>query len=192
VREVIVQCARGLGCRLRRFVEQEVDLRQRRQTLIGADLAHVAHQRGATEDRNRHAGESGCLQAADAGADASDAPPELRGFQPFDRMVAKNVARRQQRQGDRLFIMRRGLLPGHPDQLLLPHHLSAGEIVHAGDQSNIDLAALHTSDQRGRKRAVQLQLNARKGFAENPEDRGEHEGRIKVGRAQHDVPLDVG
>ena len=187
-----MQGARGLGRRHRRFIEQEVDLRQRRQTLIGADLAHVAHQRGATEDRNRHAGESGCLQTADTGADASDAPSEPRGFQPFDRMVAKNVARRQQRQGDRLFVMRRGLLPGHPDQLLLPHHLSAGEIVHAGDQSNIDLAALHTSDQRGRKRAVQLQLNARKGFAENPEDRGEHEGRIKVGRAQHDVPLDVG
>ena len=87
--------------------------------------------------------------------------------------------------------MRRGLLAGHPDQLLLPYHLSAGEIVHAGHQRDIDLAALHASDKRCREGAVQLQLNARKGFAENPEDRGEHEGGIEVGGAEHDVAFDV-
>ena len=106
-------------------------------------------------------------------------------------MVAIDIARRQQRQGDRLFVMRRGLLPGHPDQLLLPHHLSAGEIVHAGHQRDIDLAALHASDKRCREGAVQLQLNARKGFAENPQDRGKHEGGIEVGGAEHDVAFDV-
>jgi hypothetical protein len=106
-------------------------------------------------------------------------------------MVAKDIAGRQQRQRDRLFVMRRGLLPGHPDQLLLPHHLSAGEIVHAGHQRDIDLAALHASDKGCRERAVQLQLNARKGFAENPENRGEHEGGIEVGGAEHDVTFDV-
>ena len=106
-------------------------------------------------------------------------------------MVAIDIARRQQRQGDRLFVMRRGLLPGHPDQLLLPHHLSAGEIVHAGHQRDIDLAALHAPDERCREGAVQLQLNARKGFAENPQDRGEHEGGIEVGGAEHDVAFDV-
>ena len=87
--------------------------------------------------------------------------------------------------------MRRGLLPGHPDQLLLPHHLSAGEIVHAGHQRDIDLATLYASDQRCREGTVQLQLNARKGFAENPQDRGKHEGGIEVGGAEHDVAFDV-
>ena len=75
----------------------------------------------------------------------------LDGLQPFDRMVAKNIAGRQQRQRDRLFVMRVGLLAGHPDQLLLPHHLSAGEIVHVGDQRDIDFAALHAADQRRRE-----------------------------------------
>jgi hypothetical protein len=107
-------------------------------------------------------------------------------------MVTKNVAGRQQRKRDRLFIMRRGLLAGHPDQLLLPHHLSAGEVVHAGHQRDIDFAALHAADQRRRKRAVQLDLHPRKGRAKNPQDRRQHEGRIEVRGAQHDVALDVG
>ena len=81
-------------------------------------------------------------------ADAGNAPTQPRSFQLFDRMVTKNVAGRQQRKRDRLFIMRRGLLAGHPDQLLLPHHLSAGEVVHAGHQRDIDFAALHAADQR--------------------------------------------
>ncbi len=34
-------------------------------------------------------------------------------------------------------------------------------------------------------------MNARKGFAENPENRGEHEGGVKVGGAEHDVAFDV-
>lgn len=112
---------------------------------------HVAYQRGAAEDGDGHAGESGGLQTADAGADAGNAPSQPCGFQALDRMVAKDIARWQQRQRNRLFVMRRGLLPGHPDQLLLPHHLSAGEIVHAGHQRDIDLAALHASDKRCRE-----------------------------------------
>ena len=106
-------------------------------------------------------------------------------------MVAKDIARRQQRQGDRLFVVRRGLLPGHPDQLLLPHHLSAGEIIHAGHQRDIDLAALHASDKRCRERAVQLQLDARKGFPEDSEDRREHEGGIEVRGTEYDMTFDV-
>ena len=106
-------------------------------------------------------------------------------------MVAKDIARRQQRQGDRFFVMRRRLLSGHPDQLLLPHHLSAGEIVHAGHQRDIDLAALYASDKRCRERAVQFQLNARKGFAENPQNRGKHEGGIEIRGAEYDVTFDV-
>jgi hypothetical protein len=107
-------------------------------------------------------------------------------------MVAIDIAWRQQRERNRLFIVRGGLLPDHPDQLLLPHHLSAGEIVHPGDQRNIDFAALDASDQRRRERAVQLDLNARKGFAEYFQDRRQHEGGIEVGRAQHDVTFDIG
>ncbi len=169
--EVVVQGVRSLGRRFLRFIEQKIDLRQRWQAFISADLAHVANQRRAAEHSHRHAGKSRGLQAADAVADAGDAPSELRGFQPFDRMVTKNVARRKQRKRDRLFIMRRGLLAGHPDQLLLTYHLSAGKIVHAGDQGDIDFAALHTPDQRGRKRAVQLELHTRKCFAKDLEDR---------------------
>ena len=81
-------------------------------------------------------------------ADAGDPPSQPRSFQLFDRMVTKDVAGRQQRKRDRFFVVRRRLLAGHPDQLLLPHHLSPGEVVHAGHQRNIDLAALHTADQR--------------------------------------------
>ena len=192
MREIVVQGARGLGCRRRRFVQQQIDLRQRRQPFIFADLAHVAHQRAAAQHGDRHAGESRGLQAADTVADAGYAPSALGGFQPLDRMVAKDVARRQQRQRDRLFIMRGGLLADHPDQLFLPHHLSAGEIVHPGHQRDIDLAALHTADQRRRQRAVQLQLHPRKGFSKNLEDRRQHERGIEVRRAEHDVALDVG
>jgi hypothetical protein len=77
MREIVVQGARGLGCCGRRFVQQQVDLRQRRQPFILADLAHVAHQRGAAEHRHRHAGESRGLQTADAVADAGNAPAQL-------------------------------------------------------------------------------------------------------------------
>jgi hypothetical protein len=101
-------------------------------------------------------------------ADAGDAPSQARRFQLFDCMVTKNVSGRQQRKRNRLFIMRGGLLAGHPDQLLLPHYLSAGEVVHAGHQRDIDFAALYATDQRGRKRAVQLDLDPRKGRAEDP------------------------
>jgi len=66
-------------------------------------------------------------------------------------MVAKDVARRQQRKRDRLFIVRRRLFTGHPDQLLLSNHLSTGEVVHAGHKRDIDFAALHASDERRRK-----------------------------------------
>jgi hypothetical protein len=85
-----------------------------------------------------------------------------------------------------------GLFAGHPDQLFLPHHLSAGEIVHARHERNIDFAALDASDQRRRQRAVQLELDARKGLAEYLQDRRQHEGGIEVGRAEHDVAFDVG
>lgn len=34
-------------------------------------------------------------------------------------------------------------------------------------------------------------MNARKGFAENPQDRGEHEGGIEVWGAEHDVTFNV-
>ena len=125
-------------------------------------------------------------------ADAGDTPAQPRGFQLFDRMVAKNIARRQQRERDWFFIVCRGLLADHPDQLFLPHHLSAGEIIHAGHQRNIDFAALDASDQRRRERAVQLELNARKSLAENLQDRRQHEGGIEVGRAEHDVAFDIG
>jgi hypothetical protein len=192
MREVIVQRACGLRCRRRRFVEQEIDLGQRRQPFGSADLAHIAHQRASAEHGHRHAGERRGLQAGDAVADAGDAPSQARGLQLLDRMVAEDIARRQKRERDRLFIVGGGLLAGHPDQLFLPHHLSAGEIVHPGHERNIDFAALDASDQRRRQRAVQLQLDARKGFAENFQDRRQHEGGIEVGRAEHDVAFDVG
>jgi hypothetical protein len=107
-------------------------------------------------------------------------------------MVAIDISRRQQRERHRFFIVGRGLLAGHPDQLLLPHHLSAGEIVHAGHERNIDFTALDASDERRRERAVQLDLDARKGLAKDLEDRRQHEGGVKVGRTEHDVALDIG
>ena len=192
MREIVVQGARGLRRCGRRLVEQKVDLRQRREPFLFADLAHVAHQRTSSEHGDRHAGERRGLQPADAVADAGDAPSELGGFQCFDRVVAKDVARRQQRQRDRCFIMRGGLLAGHPDQLLLAHHLPAGEVVHPGHQRDVDVTALHATDQRRRQRAVQLQLNARKGLSKDFQDRRQHEGSIEVRCAQHDVAFDVG
>lgn len=192
MREIVVQGAGGLRRRGRRFIEQKVDLRQWRQPFLFADLAHVAHQCASAEHGDRHAGERRGLQPADAVADAGNAPSEPGGFQGFDRVVAKDVARRQQRQRHRRLIMRGGLLAGHPDQLLLPHHLAAGEVVHPRHQRDVDVAALHASDQRRRQRAVQLKLNPRKGLSEDLQDRGQHERGIEVRRAEHDVALDVG
>jgi hypothetical protein len=187
-----VQGARGLGRRGRRFVQKKINLGQLRQPFVDADFAHVANQRGTAEHGHRHSGEGRGLQAADAVTDTGDAPSPSRSLEPFDCMIAKDVARRQQRKRDRLFIMRRGLLAGHPDQLLLTHHLSAGEVVHAGHQRNIDFAAFHASDQRRRERAVQLELNPREGLAEYFQNRRQHEGGVEVGRAEHDVALDIG
>jgi hypothetical protein len=192
MREIVVQGARRFRRRGRRLVEQKINLRQRRQPFLFTDLAHVAHQRASSEHGDGHAGERGGLQPADAVTDAGDAPSEPGGFQCFDRVVAKDVARRQQRQRDRCFIMCGGLLTGHPDQLLLAHHLSAGEVVHPRHQSDVDVTALHASDQRRRQRAVQLQLYARKGLPKDFQDRGQHEGGIEVRCAEHDVAFDVG
>jgi hypothetical protein len=192
VREVVVQGARGLGRRGRRFVQEKINLGQRWQPFLDADFAHVANQRGTAEHGDRHSGEGRCLQTADTVADTGDAPAKSRRLEPLDRMIAIDISRRQQRERDRFFIVGRGLLAGHPDQLLLPHHLSAGEIVHAGHERNIDFAALDASDERRRERAVQLDLDTRKGLAKDLEDRGQHEGSVKVGRAEHDVALDIG
>lgn len=115
MREIFVQRAGSLGCRVRRFVQQQIDLRQRRQTLFDPDLAHAADQRAAAEDGNRHVGEGRRLQASDAVADAGDAPPQPRGFQLFDGMVAIDVAGRQKRQRNRGFIVRGRLFARHPD-----------------------------------------------------------------------------
>ena len=87
--------------------------------------------------------------------------------------------------------MRGGLLAGHPDQLLAPHHLAARKIVHAGDERDVDIAALDQAHQRRRERAIELDLDARKGFSEHAEDLRQHEGRIEVGRAEHDLTLDL-
>jgi len=38
------------------------------------------------------------------------------------------------------------LLACHPNQLFLPHNLTAGEIIHARHQRYVDFAALHASD----------------------------------------------
>src|SRR2546430_13295886 len=47
------------------LVEQQLDLRQRRQALVGADLAHGRHERAATEHGYGHAGEGGGLQRSE-------------------------------------------------------------------------------------------------------------------------------
>jgi hypothetical protein len=192
MREIFVQRARGLGGRVGRFVEQEVDLRKRRQAFLFPEFAHAADQRAAAEHGDSHARESRRLQASDAVADACQAPAQPRGFQLFDGMVAIDVARRQKRQRDRRFIVGVGMLARHPDQLLLPHHLAAGEIVHPGHQRNVDFAALDPSHQRRRQRAVQFDLDPWKRGPENPQDRGQHECRVQVWRAENDMSLDVG
>jgi hypothetical protein len=150
MREIFVQRAGSLGCRARRFVQQQIDLRQRRQAFLDPDLAHAADQRAAAENGNRHVGEGRRLQASHAVADARDAPAQTRGFQLFDGMVAIDVAGRQKCQRNRRFIVSGRLFARHPDQLLLPHHLAAGEIVHPGHQGDIDFAAFDAPNQRRR------------------------------------------
>jgi hypothetical protein len=84
----------GFGRCARRFVEQQIDLRKRRQAFLGSELSHVADQRAATEHRDRDSGEGCRLQSANAVADAGDAPSQARGFQPLDGMVAIDIAGR--------------------------------------------------------------------------------------------------
>lgn len=181
----------SLGGCTRRFVQQQIDFRKRRQAFLNPDLAHAANQRAAAEYGHRHAGESGRLQTSHAVADARDAPAQTRGLQLFDGMVAIDVARRQERQRDRRFVVRGRLLARHPYQLLLPHHLAAGEIVHAGHQGNVDFAALDAPDQRRRQRAIQFDLNPRKCGPEDPQNRRQHERRVEIRRAENDMSLDV-
>jgi hypothetical protein len=145
-----VQRAGRLGCCVWRFVEQQIDLRKRRQAFLDPDFAHAADQRAAAENGDRHAGEGRRLQASHAVADAGDAPAQARSFQSFDGMVAIDIARRQKRERDRRFIVAGRLLTRHPYQLFLAHHLAAGEIVHPGHQRDIDFAALDPPDQRCR------------------------------------------
>lgn len=42
------------------------------------------------------------------------------------------------------------LFPCHPYQLFLPHDLTAREIIHPRHHGDVDLAALHASDEGGR------------------------------------------
>ncbi len=65
MREVVGSAVAGLRRGAAGFVEQELDLRQRRQALIRPDLAHRRHQRAAAEHGYGHAGEGSGLQAAD-------------------------------------------------------------------------------------------------------------------------------
>jgi len=106
-------------------------------------------------------------------------------------VIAIDVARRQQRERDWGFLVRRRLLPRHPYQLFLPHDLATGEIIHPCHQGDIDFAALHTSDQRRRQRAVQFDLHPRKGLSKNLEDRRQHECGVEIRRAEHDMSLDI-
>jgi hypothetical protein len=186
-----VQRPGGLGCCIRRFVKQQIDLRKRRQALLDPDFAHAAHQRATAKHGDRHAREGGRLQTSHAVADACDAPAQPRGFQPFDGIVAIDVARRQKRERDRRFIVAVRLLARHPYQLLLAHHLAAGEIVHPRHQGNVDFAAFDASDQRRRQRTIQFDLNPGKRRPENSQDRRQHECGIQIRRAKNDVSLDV-
>jgi len=105
MRKIFVQRAGSLGRCIRRFVKQQIDLRKRRQAFLDPDFAHAANQRAAAKDGNRHAREGGRLQTSHAVADACDAPAQARGFQPFDGIVAIDIARWQKRERDRRFIV---------------------------------------------------------------------------------------
>jgi len=63
-------------------------------------------------------------------------------------VVAIDIAGGQKCKRNWSFVVGRRLLACHPDQLLLPHNLAAGEIIHARHQRYIDFAALHASNQR--------------------------------------------
>ena len=69
------------------------------------------------------------------------------------------------------------------------HHEATGEIVHSRDQRYINFAAPHTLDRRGRERAAQFNLDARKRFLEHRKHRGQHVSRVEIGNAEDDMAL---
>lgn len=72
VGEIVVQGGRRLRGGAARFVEQQLDLRQWRQALVGTDLPHRRHQRAAAEHGDGHAAEG---RAIERGSDLNREPP---------------------------------------------------------------------------------------------------------------------
>jgi len=108
------------------------------------------HQCTSSKDGDGDAGVGRSLQAADTVADASDAPFKSRRLEPFQGMVAIDVAWGQQRQRDRRLLVSGRMLARHPDKLFLADDLPTGEIVHAGNERNVDFASFETPDSRRR------------------------------------------
>jgi len=71
-----VQSAGGFGCCARRFIEQEIDLWQRRQAFRSPDFAHVADERTTAQHGHCHPRESRRLQTSNAVANARDPPSQ--------------------------------------------------------------------------------------------------------------------
>ena len=165
-----MQCVDSGRRRAGRLVEQEVDLGQCRKAFGGRQFAHPSHERATPQHGNRHAGKHRGLQAADAFAHASDLPFAASALEVIDGVLAIDIAGRQEREPDRILELGALVLADNPDQLLLVNDQPAGEIVHAGDERDIDLAALNAIHRRGRECASQLDLNAREGFFEHREN----------------------
>ena len=187
-----MQRHRGRGVRAGRAVQKEVHLRQRREVVLDAELPHAVDERALAQHGHGHPGEDGCLQSADALAHAGDAPLAAGLLQALDRVVAIDVAGRQKRERHGLRAMHVVSLAHHPDELFLPHDLSAGEPRQARDERDVDLAPLHQRNERRRQAAAQFHLDPREGLAEEREHLGQQEGGVEIRRAEDHVALDVG